>query len=254
MKFTLALIACLAASTQAKKRSLSAIGITVDGNTDDWTLSSDFLHDMYNAGESDTGFSGYDLSSKAYARHSCDTDTLCILVKALGDRTIDETTGDAWFKDYTSSNGGTQYTQQGFEWVKEGGITVGWEACFDVPAGYESMGERTVEIHADYNNGKTTSTGKKNGQKADPLKITWDDCYEPSPETATAPTPNAPTPTAPTPTVPTPTAPTRRGDSYSPESYHPYHHEGRPARKRRRLWRPALQDVAGRYLRLPRPM
>jgi hypothetical protein len=224
MKFHFALIsACLIASAQA--------AIIVDGDTDDWDLDTDFLSDMYNAGEKDTTFSGYDLSSKAYARHSCDTNTLCILVKAEGSNTIDETTGDAWFKDYTDSNGGTQYTSQGFEWVKdESGLTVGWEGCFTVPEDYESSGVRTVEIHADYNDGtsggKTTSTGKKTGNKALPLETTWE-CYVTPVVTPTAPTPTAPTPTAPTgdingggnavgvPTAPTPVAaPTEGGGGF----------------------------------------
>jgi hypothetical protein len=181
MKFNFALIsASLIASAQAHRRlDGSAVGITVDGSTDDWDLTDtgdDFLSNMYNAGESDTSFSGYALSSKAYARHSCETNTLCILVKAEGSNTIDESTGDAWFKDYTSSGGGTQYTSQGFEWVEEGGNTIGWEGCFTVPDDYESS-ERTVEIHANYNDGtsggKTTSTGKKSGNLAQPLTTTW---------------------------------------------------------------------------------
>jgi hypothetical protein len=143
MKFNFALIsAYLIASAQAR-RGLdgSEVGISVDGSTVDWDLtatSSDFLADMYNAGEKYTTFSGTDLSSKAYVRHNCETNTLCILVKADGSSTIDETTGDAWFKDHTSSTSGTQYTSQGFEWVKEGGKTVGWEGCFTLPDGYES--------------------------------------------------------------------------------------------------------------------
>jgi hypothetical protein len=78
-------------------------------------------------GVSDPYFKGYDLGSKVYARHICEIDTLCILVKAQGDRTINESTGDAWFRNYTYSNAGPQYTKQAFKWVNEGGVAVGWE-------------------------------------------------------------------------------------------------------------------------------
>jgi hypothetical protein len=66
------------------------IGIVVDGQTNDWDLSTegyDYVTDLYNAGEADPlkpdgkPNSNYQVVGKLYLRWSCADRTLCALVR-----------------------------------------------------------------------------------------------------------------------------------------------------------------------------
>jgi hypothetical protein len=130
-------------------------GITPDGLISDWDTtetSGDFLRNMREAGNFD---GTKELASKAYARYDCNTESLCIMVKAEPGKTIDST--GAWLKIFDKSTSeqplvpGTSLT-----YLKSETGATGWEACFKVAVATYS----SIEIHASYGGGKTSSTGK----------------------------------------------------------------------------------------------
>lgn len=91
---------------------------------------------------------------------------MCILVKAIDGKYPENSSGDAWFKNYgidTSANPGIEAGGVAFIW--EGSKIIGWEACYTSAASCLSQ----IEIHANYykagTSGETgtTSTGKTAG-------------------------------------------------------------------------------------------
>jgi hypothetical protein len=85
---------------------------------------------------------------------------LCAMVLSRDGSTypIQQSAGDSWLKIYDNASSAMQ-TENGntnVAYIVEGGITVGWEACYTVSPTCYTM----VEIHANYGSGDTTSTGK----------------------------------------------------------------------------------------------
>jgi hypothetical protein len=115
------------------------IGITVDGLTDDWDLSTagyDYVTDLYNAGEADpdTQANNYQVVGKLYLRWNCLDRRLCALV--LADEGYCTSGQNNEFKDY-----GLGITLNGLVNVDSPtlpGKYVGWEGALS-GAGIRSL-------------------------------------------------------------------------------------------------------------------
>lgn len=145
--------------------------IIADGDISDWDLDASLLAPMYNSGNPDKSFSGYEEAGKAYSEYDCHSQTLCILVMANDGFVIDESIEDSWIKDYESGLTANKYPAKGggIQFVENAsGAIVGWEGCFDV-SGVSTGMRNSIEIHANYG-GNTLSTGKQ-GTKASLITV-----------------------------------------------------------------------------------
>lgn len=146
--------------------------VTVDGLIDDWDLTNDKLADMCEAGN--CGKNNAVLASKAYARYYCSTKLLCLLVLAEDSFVLAPASGSqSWFKDYDITNSVQPAVPPGVTDVLDGNSVVGWEACFS----HDPACVAEAEIHANFgadatSAGRTTSTGKSNGDGLISLDLT----------------------------------------------------------------------------------
>jgi hypothetical protein len=138
--------------------------ITVDGYYSDWDLDKDFFADMYNEGNSDIGFSGFEIFSKLYLRYDCASEILYVLVLCENGNMFEDDSSGMWVKEhslfYPSSkkiigmNGGDPgniiYIENGNDEI------IGYEASGSLPPGNYNQ----FDAHAQMNNGDTSSTGK----------------------------------------------------------------------------------------------
>ena len=133
--------------------SIETLGVNLTDNSySEWTLSNGI--DMWTAGNSDKA-----TASKAYVTYDCAAKTLCVLVVAEDGKTLDkdDLSDNNWIKIYDDgpSNAESGTIQQ----IKgtDGTRIIAWEGCFEniAPACAPK-----VQIHANYDEGETTSTGK----------------------------------------------------------------------------------------------
>jgi hypothetical protein len=110
--------------------------ITVDGSTGDWDLSTagyDYVTDLFNAGNADSGDGNFRKVAQLFLRWNCPSRKLCALVLTypgffLKPDTV-TSTDDSWFKDYLISNSNqSPLLPAGVKGVlNAAGETVGWE-------------------------------------------------------------------------------------------------------------------------------
>lgn len=115
-----------------------------------------FYSDMWNAGDRNVWWAGYRHVAKTYTKMDCRTRTLCIRVEAQ--RGFSMARSEAWFKDYGLGGSGKYPELGSIEWFSN---WAGWQQCFHIPNNVSGI-RRSVEIHANWNNGNTASTGKRN--------------------------------------------------------------------------------------------
>lgn len=138
---------------------------TVDGNTSEWDLNTDFFADMIKA----AGLGGQtDVLSKLYLRYDCSTGVLYALVLATAGHTIDaDSNSDEHFiklgqttKLVDASDRPPDGTLPDFEWVGlsgDGKTADGWEAAVSLAAGdYNNF-----NVHTNVDNGETSQVLNK---------------------------------------------------------------------------------------------
>lgn len=137
---------------------------TVDGNSGEWNLTNDFYRNMYEAGDPTKT-----LLSKSYLRYDCATNTLYILVLVENGVTADMSASNAWMKVYDLSNN-TQVdgNSSSFAWLPN---NQGYEASFVLAEGDYTAVEIHLSVTYDDESGRTSSTGKNNGAKANPQPL-----------------------------------------------------------------------------------
>ena len=126
--------------------------LTVDGTYNVNEVLNVASLPMYTAGNSKKSQIG-----TAYYELDCASSTMCVSVVLNKGYKLDQTPDNIFVKDAnhpTASN--LKYAQKSFSYYKDG--TQGWEACFAIPS--STSGDRLLEIHSNYNNGETMSTGK----------------------------------------------------------------------------------------------
>ncbi len=137
----------------------------VDGNPDEWDLNLDFFAEMHEAGKPDK-----DWLSSVYLRYDCTSGALYVLVLAEnGYEIMANKPEDNWVKIYdirpsplVDGHSGDDGTPPDFAWVnRSGNVAEGWEASITlVPGTYKEL-EVHAQIVGDGNDGRTSSTGKK---------------------------------------------------------------------------------------------
>lgn len=113
---------------------------TVDGDYSEWDLTNDHFAHMYRAGNPLKP-----IESHLYLRYDCANNTLYALVLAEEGVTVLVQPGDAFVKlgDATKlvdGNSGDDGTPPDFQWIVDGGNTVGWEASATLaPGSYANL-------------------------------------------------------------------------------------------------------------------
>ena len=130
--------------------------VTVDGSFDDWS-DADFLSNMHEAGKETKRVGAY-----AYAKYDCSNNLLCVHVKAAPGEVL---VGEYWVKSGKVSSA-MKPTSDGLQTAEDGsGNVIGWEACYKM----DNTGDvDNVEIHSNFDNGDTASTGKSG------ICLSWD--------------------------------------------------------------------------------
>jgi len=118
---------------------------TVDGQTSEWNLATDFFADMTRAGQVNDN---HPLESKAYLRYDADTETMYVLVLTESGVSAVVSNGDAWAAINTISNKVfTGASTPNFAWVGQGydsnsAHALGYEASFHL-----AIGEYLIILH-----------------------------------------------------------------------------------------------------------
>lgn len=137
---------------------------TVDGNPIEWDLANDFFANMYNQGNPDPTFNGFDVLSKLYLRYDCSDETLyaLVLLNDLNNDALDDTLDEQWIKVYSLDkilDGNLDGNSLAFKYIYSGSRIIGWEGSGKIKPGTYT---NDFQAHAQMSNGDTSSTGKPN--------------------------------------------------------------------------------------------
>lgn len=128
MAAIVALVAFISSASAAAPAPNYGSGITVDGNTNDWTLGTDYFADMIRAG----GLGGQTtVESKLYLRYDCTNEVMYALVLVEPGVQALTQADDAWIA-IDGNNNKVTFTR--FEWVYDANdVPIGYEASFSLP-------------------------------------------------------------------------------------------------------------------------
>jgi len=178
----------------------------VDGDSSEWDLTSDFVANMYRAGNPTKA-----IESKLYLRYDANTETLYVLVLAEPGVDVLVEPDDAFVKlgntnKLVDGNSGDDGVAPDFAWIGlNGDRAAGWEASTPLAMGSYS----NLNVHTQvFDDGEAQTSAVKN--RSIGVEITCEATPTPTPEPTETPTPEAtetPTPEATETPTPEPTPP-----------------------------------------------